>query len=797
MSAILENEFFAFEINPAEAAWNLRGKLAARSSIEGVKMQVQYRRAGESFHLLNSWPGCATGVVESVPSANGPTRQVEVKVRPDPNGLACCITFALLEPEPLFLWKLEVENLGAQPVSLGMLELLRLGRPAKTTAAGIRLNPAEAKSPAWAFFSNGWQSWNYSGVYGPADRFRRTRLGRMANPLRVNAGTPQPKLRGHFASDMFAVLGDRASRAGLLAGFLSQQAHFGSLEAWINSPTPKLRMWANGDLARLDPGKRAATDWACLCFVDLDGKDPLGPYLQAVARQNGLAGKDPGAPPGAIPTGWSSWYYYYEKVIPEDIRRNVRAAASQQPGLPLEWIQIDDGFESRPGDWFSFKETFPQGVAPLAGEIRAAGLKPGLWLAPFIVHPRSRLAKDHPGWLLPGRLNLPANAGFLFDDVFMAALDLTNPAALDYACQVVHTAVHDWGFPYLKLDFLYAAALSGKHHDPTLSRAQVLRRGLQALRQAAGEDVFLLGCGCPLGPAIGLVDAMRISADVSDTWTPQYKGVKFFFQNEPDFPSARNAIQNSLARASLHRRWWLNDPDALLLRPDSHLTLAETRALATVIALSGGSLFFSDDLATLPEARLHIARSLLPPTGLRPRVMDWFDSATPGRLRLDLENPSGRWHLLALFNWDDQPRDLTLQLAAFDLPPRNRYFAREFWSGKVFKIENGSLAFAHVPAHGCVLLALRTVAEGTPQYLGGDLHFSQGLEVISWEARPEGLFFEMERPGLSAGQVLIALPRPPQAARLNGEPLQGQQVYPQVYAFPVKFQRRAQVQINY
>jgi alpha-galactosidase len=151
-----------------------------------------------------------------------------------------------------------------------------------------------------------------------------------------------------------------------------------------------------------------------------------------------------------------------------------------------------------------------------------------LWLAPFIVHPGSRLAADHPGWLLRGRWGRPVNAGFLWG-TFATALDLTHPDAVQHTKDVIHTAVEDWGFPYLKLDFLSAAALPGRFTDPTRTRAQVLRAALEAARQAAGEQTVLLGCGCPLGPAIGLVDAMRISADTSQRWRPAYQGIETFF----------------------------------------------------------------------------------------------------------------------------------------------------------------------------------------------------------------------------------------------------------------------------
>ena len=46
-------------------------------------------------------------------------------------------------------------------------------------------------------------------------------------------------------------------------------------------------------------------------------------------------------------------------------------------------------------------------------------------------------------------------------------LDLTHSEALEYVRQVIHTATHDWGYQFLKLDFLFAAALGGRFRDRT------------------------------------------------------------------------------------------------------------------------------------------------------------------------------------------------------------------------------------------------------------------------------------------------------------------------------------------
>jgi alpha-galactosidase len=191
----------------------------------------------------------------------------------------------------------------------------------------------------------------------------------------------------------------------------------------------------------------------------------------------------------------------------------------------------------------AFSPSFPDGVAPLASEIRTAGFTPGLWLAPFIVDPSSQLARQHPEWLLRSRFNRPVNAGYVWNRL-NTALDITRPEALAYASEVVQTAVHTWGFPYLKLDFLYAAALPGNYYDPTRTRAQALRQGLQALRLAAGPQTFLLGCGCPLGPAIGL-GCHVIGADVARIGNQPEWG-QVLFRSEPDYPLQRRAERSDV-----------------------------------------------------------------------------------------------------------------------------------------------------------------------------------------------------------------------------------------------------------
>jgi alpha-galactosidase len=808
MSLSLENAFFQLSIKPSTSTWNLFGYQASDISLEGVYTTIHYRLGRSRFRTQRYWSSLESAITEADSSPHGRLKACHVKIGPERNGLQYMLSLALPEAHPALLWKLAIENRGSQPILIDRIDFL------DTSNRSGNRRPAMRNIKADAFFSNGWQSWSHTGAFKASDRPRRTRLGPFAATMCYNRTTPRPYRSGHFASDMFGVLVDRSRRDAVLFGFLSQKEQFGSIEVKFNAPSPMIRLWAHGDGARLDPGQQMDTDWACLFTLDIDDPDPFGPYLDAVSREHYLPKFKPQSPNNQfsdnseskqlvadIPTGWCSWYQFFQDVTAVDIRNNLTATRNLQADLPLAIFQIDDGFEAQVGDWLDFSHRFPGGTAPLAAEIKEAGFTPGLWLAPFIVHPKSRLFDDHPDWLLRGSFGRPINAGYVWD-AFTTALDLTQPDALAYTAEVVHTAVHDWGYPYLKLDFLYAAALSGRRYEPRLTPAQVLRKGLETIRAAVGEETTLLGCGCPLGSAIGIVDAMRIGADVDVHWPATFKGIKFFFQDEPNMPSARNAIQNALTRAPLHRRWWVNDPDCLLIRPETNLTLAEVQSLATVIALTGGSLFLSDDLPNLPPNRLKIAELMLPVLGVRPRIMDWADSPTPGKLRLDLENKSGKWHLLAIFNWDDQEQDMVLRLSDFDLADDQAYFARSFWRAldgeyEPYKIQDGAIPSLHLPAHGVALFAVRPMTVGSPTYIGSDLHISQGLEVASWQPDGDGLRMHIERPGSAQGTIVFSLPQKPRTALSSGKPCPFKAGEDSLYYFPLELYQSTELQLSW
>jgi alpha-galactosidase len=330
----------------------------------------------------------------------------------------------------------------------------------------------------------------------------------------------------------------------------------------------------------------------------------------------------------------------------------------------------------------------------------------------------------------------------LFLDTWLgrcAVLDCTGPRGEAWLRTVIETVVHDWGYRLLKLDALaYAAqpASAVRYHEAGTTAAANLRRGLGIIREAAGDETFLLGCTCHFGPAIGLVDAMRVGPDVSTTWADGTR------------PSVQHAMRMTLQRNWMHGRWWANDPDCLLVRDtDTALNEAEARFFATGIALSGGLVVLGDGIARLSAERLERAGALLPPTGMAARPVDAGNGPVPSVWRAKLGDERS---LLGILNWADSPR-----WAGRDELLAPGEVAFDFWEGRLagmgdvlLRPHEGRLWQVTAPGRGPRVVgdsASVTYAGLRARQVSGQLEVVNDLErprVVAIESR--GAVFEVE-----------------------------------------------------
>ena len=71
---------------------------------------------------------------------------------------------------------------------------------------------------------------------------------------------------------------------------------------------------------------------------------------------------------------------------------------------------------------------------------------------------------------------------------------------------------------------------------------------------------------------------MRIGPDVAPFWT---NWISRWLLRDRHGVATKNAVRNTLTRAFMHRRLWLNDPDCLMVRDgETALTLDEVQSLA-------------------------------------------------------------------------------------------------------------------------------------------------------------------------------------------------------------------------
>ncbi|MBI3783845.1 MAG: alpha-galactosidase [Deltaproteobacteria bacterium] len=575
-------------------------------------------------------------------------------------------------------------------------EALRLTRlsPLQTRTAGdLRLG---ATARQWGVLRNGYQSWTGTRSFRALEVDRDPWSSLLKVGL-IDIRNPSPEQAGSFRSDMYGAIGNVVTGESLVAGFLSCAA-FGGIEVSINEDTcTHFAAAVDCDEISLEPGAEliAPPLWLSL------GRDVhalLPQYVEASGRAMHAR-----IPP-RNPVGWCSWYYYFTAISEAAVLENLQGLTTMHHRFPCDYVQIDDGYQAQIGDWLMPNAKFPKGMKWIAEQIRSAGFDAGIWTAPFIARSGSQLLTDHPDWFVRndrGGLRFALwNPLWGFGNCY--ALDTTHPDALAWLRETFQTIAHDWGYRVLKLDFLYAAALPGLRHDRNATRAQALRRGLDAIREAAGQEAFLLGCGCPLGPAVGVVDAMRIGPDVAPFWS---NFMSRTVQRDQHGLATKHAIMNTLSRAVLHRRWWLNDPDCLMVRDQrTSLTLDEVRTLTTAIAVTDGMIVLSDRVVQLPESRLQFIDRALELAGGSASAVDLLANGLPEVVVSRKVDEV----VVAVFNLRDRPQRKSVDLRALAIPGAEVPYASEWWTGGSVPIADGIANFGEIPPHACRVLRFAT-----------------------------------------------------------------------------------------
>lgn len=373
------------------------------------------------------------------------------------------------------------------------------------------------------------------------------------------------------------------------------------------------------------------------------------------------------APPlpwaGKMPVGWNSWYAYECNVNSESmtsasdfIRNSLQNRGYGNDGV----VYVN---------WDSFCGAGPQPNYPKVAEhIKKNGQHPGIYFVPF-----ARFGKGGDEEKVPG-----TNGKYTWNDLLLRdanqapipahigrPLDPTHPGTRMY----VESALNEfkqWGYEYVKLDFLSHGAMEGKHYMSGLTAMQAYNYGMRYIRDVRGQMFVSLSIA-PLFPGAEYGHSRRISCDAAGS----IKEIEYMLN-------------------SVTYGWWLdkyyryNDGDLVVVGRN---TVNEAISRITAAAITGMFLD-SDALAGNPSVQDR-ARDLL----TRPAILA---VARMGKTFRPVENNTGdratdefvycnrsTWYL-AVFNYQQEPVTKHIDLARSGLSPRTRYRITDLWNGTSF-----------------------------------------------------------------------------------------------------------------
>ncbi|BCM92632.1 hypothetical protein IAD21_04514 [Abditibacteriota bacterium] len=376
---------------------------------------------------------------------------------------------------------------------------------------------------------------------------------------------------------------------------------------------------------------------------------------------------------GGTPFGWNSWAAYGQNVSYERF-----LAASDFFKTQLQ----PRGFEDKGATYINVDSFWdrmtPDQLTEAARHIHANGQKAGIYWTPFtywsddlsrkvegsndLYTYKNIVLKDASGQPLP-----KLNGGY--------ALDPSHPGTLSRIDWQLKQFV-DWGYDFVKLDFINCGALEGAHYDPRISTGIAaynlgMKRIVDDLApQKIGRPFFISLSIAPLFPS-NYAHSRRSSCDA------------FGKINDSEY------MLNSLTYG-----WWVhntlyhfNDPDHIVLSASE----AEARTRFNSAVIAGTMLLDSDDLTNPTEQERALKILTNPQINALARAGGAFhpiEGDTGPRSANVFVREDGKDLLVAIFNFDGQQAMQTeLDLPRLGLDVAITYQAHDLWTQQTASIK--------------------------------------------------------------------------------------------------------------
>lgn len=438
------------------------------------------------------------------------------------------------------------------------------------------------------FFSNGFQAWTTSREYAKTDKNKRI------NPLYkvMDIATQFIATSGDF---LFV---DEEKKAGCFHSFTYTYLRNKDSVELLGSRSDRFAY----TVFKVDMNNNSLEICKDVTGKTIDSETVLFDIIRSVGSYDEVFDDyfaNMGVKPCKIDhmSGYTSWYNYFANIDENIILRDLDGLDRAKDEVSI--FQIDDGYQITTGDWTE-NEKFPHGMRYIVDKIHDKGYLAGLWVAPFNVTKKSKIYKEHKDWLITDETGKPMYTTIAWHGGY--AMDIYVPGVKEYIKSVFDRVLNEWDFDMVKLDFLYSQAIYPRNGK---TRSEIMYEAIDFLRECVGDKLFL-GCGVPLAPCFGVVDACRISCDVAKNYSD--KAFRILNLNK-ETPSALNAMTNTIFRRHLNGRAFVNDPDVFFLR-DINVKFTEDQKLLLgfINNLLGDVLFVSDNAGDFSDEKIEILK---------------------------------------------------------------------------------------------------------------------------------------------------------------------------------------------
>ena len=296
----------------------------------------------------------------------------------------------------------------------------------------------------------------------------------------------------------------------------------------------------------LQPGEQIATLTTFVAVHQGDYFATLDHYRRMMAD---LGLHAPDTPAGSYEPIWCAWGYERDFSL-----ARVEGTLQKAKDVGLDWAVIDDGWQTANGDWYVDKKKFPQGEADLkrlAGEIRAAGLKPRLWFSPLAVDPGTDLLHDHTDMLLLGKDGAVQNISWWNSFYLCPAYQPT----IAYTQALVRKIVGEWGFDGLKIDGQHlngvAPCYNPKHNharpEESVEKLSELYKAMYTAALDIKPDAVMEICPCGTSYSFFNLPYMNQApaSDPESSWQVRHKGKTLKALMGPSAPYAGDHVELS------------------------------------------------------------------------------------------------------------------------------------------------------------------------------------------------------------------------------------------------------------